>query len=636
MMGTRLLGAIGIGFSLAAVVGIASRMVSENEEVQSAVSEVRDEWNSWRQEISETFDITRRLTHFAVVGLRRVLNVMRRLKDGFVRLSDRVGGVDRLMRLLAISAGTLFVALNAGKILAFFRQFGRSIARIKLKVLAMVAVIILIALLIEDFINFMQGNDSLMGSLFEKFGVDGGKVRETVFSIMDALRSLIPLILDLAMMIGGKLLEVIMLLVPILIEVAAKIIPVLIGIIQELIPIIAEIIMEILPVLLDILKTVLPFIVQIIKEVLPIIVDLIKQLLPLVMEIIRAVLPAILSLIQRLVPIIMRFVETLLPMLIGFIEQLVPMIMRIVETVLPMIIRLIETLIPIIMQIIEAVLPIIINLIEMLLPMVMQIIETVLPMIINLIDMFISTILPIVDAILPVLMSLLEALMPIITFVAELIGKVLAAAFEGLMPIIDAFMGILQGLMNFISSVFAGDWAAAWEAVRSIFSNIVSGLAAIFKLPINLIISGLNTFIGGLNKLQIPSWVPGVGGKGINIPLIPMLAKGSDSSPDTFIAGEEGPELITNAKGSKVFTADETVGIFQTLKDIASLSAKPNAETSAAMYSSVEYTNIVQHVEISNAFHGDRAGQEKSANAMEKAADNATDELARALAYVRG
>ena len=38
----------------------------------------------------------------------------------------------------------------------------------------------------------------------------------------------------------------------------------------------------------------------------------------------------------------------------------------------------------------------------------------------------------------------------------------------------------------------------------------------------------MNTVIGGLNSFQIPDWVPVLGGKGLNIPKIPMLYKGID------------------------------------------------------------------------------------------------------------
>ena len=46
---------------------------------------------------------------------------------------------------------------------------------------------------------------------------------------------------------------------------------------------------------------------------------------------------------------------------------------------------------------------------------------------------------------------------------------------------------------------------------------------------------------------------------------VPEFAVGSNYTPGTFIAGERGAELITNAQGSKVFTALETNRIFQNL-----------------------------------------------------------------------
>ena len=94
---------------------------------------------------------------------------------------------------------------------------------------------------------------------------------------------------------------------------------------------------------------------------------------------------------------------------------------------------------------------------------------------------------------------------------------------------------------------------------------------------INGIISAVNTVIRGLNKVKVPDWVPGVGGKGINISEIPMLAKGSSNTPDTFIAGEAGPELITNAPGRTVFTARQTRSIMAAQNTAANNSTDHNS-----------------------------------------------------------
>ena len=86
--------------------------------------------------------------------------------------------------------------------------------------------------------------------------------------------------------------------------------------------------------------------------------------------------------------------------------------------------------------------------------------------------------------------------------------------------------------------------ANAWEGIKEVFGNavewftkvfegvskaigkVMDGVVGIVKKPINAIISLLNTFIDGLNKIQVPDWVPTVGGKGINIPHIKQLAEG--------------------------------------------------------------------------------------------------------------
>ena len=119
--------------------------------------------------------------------------------------------------------------------------------------------------------------------------------------------------------------------------------------------------------------------------------------------------------------------------------------------------------------------------------------------------------------------------------------------------------------------------------MKSIFSGIWGAIKAVAKGAVNGIVSIVNGIIGGLNKLKVPDWVPGLGGKGINIPLIPMLAKGSKNTPDTFIAGEAGPELITNAPGRTVFTASQTRNILAAQNTAATTTAAvaPTAQTTA-------------------------------------------------------
>ena len=112
-------------------------------------------------------------------------------------------------------------------------------------------------------------------------------------------------------------------------------------------------------------------------------------------------------------------------------------------------------------------------------------------------------------------------------------------------PIISSVQVIFMGLANFIGGVFSGNWKRAWIGVRQIFEGIVSGLSHIFKAPLNFMIDGINKFLSGIGKVKIPDWVPGVGGKGFSIPMIPRLAKGGIVSASTIAnIGEAGTEAV--------------------------------------------------------------------------------------------
>ncbi len=103
--------------------------------------------------------------------------------------------------------------------------------------------------------------------------------------------------------------------------------------------------------------------------------------------------------------------------------------------------------------------------------------------------------------------------------------------------LIETFNKIKQSISRIIGSLK--------ENILGIWNGIISGI----KGSINKIISIINIFTGGMNKIgfKIPSWVPGLGGKsfGFNIPQIPMLASGGIvKRPTLAMLGEAGPEAV--------------------------------------------------------------------------------------------
>ena len=128
-------------------------------------------------------------------------------------------------------------------------------------------------------------------------------------------------------------------------------------------------------------------------------------------------------------------------------------------------------------------------------------------------------------------------------------GGVLDAFFANVENIWNAVKTVFQGVVQFVSSVFAGDWKGAWDGIVTIFTGIWDGIVAYLKIPINAAIGVLNGFlnhvetivnavIGLLNgiSVEVPDWeiFGDLAGKAfgfqlapVALPRIPLLAKGA-------------------------------------------------------------------------------------------------------------
>lgn len=137
---------------------------------------------------------------------------------------------------------------------------------------------------------------------------------------------------------------------------------------------------------------------------------------------------------------------------------------------------------------------------------------------------------------------------PIVLIIAAIIGAILLLIANW-----DKVKAAAKVVYEYLVKVFTDlktKLTSILEGLRQIFSNVFNGLVSIVKYPINVLIGGLNNFISGLNRIKIPNWVPGVGGKGINLPLISKLRVGMD-----YVPYDEMPSLLH--KGEMVLTKDE-------------------------------------------------------------------------------
>lgn len=191
----------------------------------------------------------------------------------------------------------------------------------------------------------------------------------------------------------------------------------------------------------------------------------------------------------------------------------------------------------------------------------------------------------------PIIDWVLDNIYPVIKKVVKNVLKKVEEIFEVVGGVIGGIWDILDGIIEFITGVFTKDWKKAWNGIKKIFKGVFDALYNVVKIPLNTIIGAINTLlkaitsavnlaIRALNKISIdiPKWVPGLGGKkfGFDIkeltaPQIPELATGGIVVSETLARiGEEG-------KKEAVLPLEQNTGWMDMLADrIASRNNTPS------------------------------------------------------------
>jgi phage-related protein len=263
------------------------------------------------------------------------------------------------------------------------------------------------------------------------------------------------------------------------------------------------------------------------------------------------------SIIQSLLPILgiaWGFIKTVIVSIVSNIrEHILPIIVQIASRVM----NFVNTVVIWISMLVSAVRPIIQNLVSWVRQIwdgwLKNLVENIIGFVVRvgealgLIALFVydSIIKPATE----VITFLAAILLPIISNVINSIVSIVMNIVDTVGGVINGLMVILNGIIDFLIGVFTGDWERAWTGVKEIFGGIWDIIKSIAQGALNGIINLINGVIGGLNLLKIPDWVPGVGGKGINIPLIPtvQLATGGYVK-DQGIAMLHPNEVVINDK----------------------------------------------------------------------------------------
>ena len=166
---------------------------------------------------------------------------------------------------------------------------------------------------------------------------------------------------------------------------------------------------------------------------------------------------------------------------------------------------------------------------------------------------------------------LVDTFGPVISDIFNIVWNTIMEVVGNIIDIVKDVMSIFNGLIEFLANVFTGQWEDALNNLVDIGKDAFRLLVDVIRVPVNIIIGILNTIarafvevvnwiVRAINKIhvEIPSWVPFVGGKSIGFNLrevqytgIPYMANGGVvASPTLAMIGEyagasSNPEIVT-------------------------------------------------------------------------------------------
>lgn len=337
--------------------------------------------------------------------------------------------------------------------------------------------------------------------------------------------------------------------------------------------------MSVLPQIKSTVKTAIDAIMPIIQTL----IDTFKQVLPKAIETAKSVIAAIAPVIKTVVNTVKNVVPIIASTFVGVAQKLTPVVKtigKIIKDVIPIIGKLfaaaftfvgntITKVMPFIQRIAKAIGTVLTYAVKSVSPVIQKMastFSTVFTSVYNIVSGIVNKLTPVFKVIGTVIKGVMAVVKTEITIAFTIAANVIQTAVSSIKTIIDGVVKVFNGLMDFITGIFTGNWKQAWEGVKGIFGGCFEALGGLCKVPINAVIGIINGAIEGINSISvdIPEGIPLVGGKhiGFSIPKIPALAVGT---PD-WIGGlaqinEKGGEIVDLPKGSRVYPHDESVSI---------------------------------------------------------------------------
>lgn len=154
------------------------------------------------------------------------------------------------------------------------------------------------------------------------------------------------------------------------------------------------------------------------------------------------------------------------------------------------------------------------------------------------------------------------ALVTALIIAANVIANNIVIAINIAAAVITGFLGVLDGIITFLTGVFTGNWAMAWQGIVKVFESIFTTITNIVDSVLNGIKANINSIIDTINSISftVPEGVPGIGGETFGGLNIPKFAGGVEN----FIGGpaiihDKGAEIVDLPSGTRVIPHDKSL-----------------------------------------------------------------------------
>jgi len=186
----------GLKFVTKGVQAVTEKVPNMADTIKKAMEWIQTGTQGIHSQLDRVHALVKRLQPAAERFLQVAWNGTKKTVSIAKELIERLGGIENVLKILSVIVGAFFLVMNWSRLVNGAKSFvmmlktiGKLFSVANLKILGVVAVIVLLALLVEDFIHFLMGNDSVIGELFDKAGIGADNAREAILNAWDVIKT---------------------------------------------------------------------------------------------------------------------------------------------------------------------------------------------------------------------------------------------------------------------------------------------------------------------------------------------------------------------------------------------------------------------------------------------------------------